>query len=493
MSKRRLSLTLCFFCTVFFVRGAGVTIANALLTGQNLTNDTYQIQFDIAWDKSWRTSTLESNYDAAWIFVKYRVDQASEWRHATINATGFVAPSGATVAPATDGTGAFIYRSSDGIGDVSWTGVELQWDYGTDGEPDDKVFEISIFAIEMVYVPENAFLAGDGTTDPATGSFESGNTGDPFPVTSEAAITLGGTNSANLNNNNFASDDFNDGATQTLPADFPKGFSGFYMMKYEMSQDQYAAFLNHLSQVQAANRYDENNYNENGFRIDLTNDLIYDPVATETKPCNFISLADAKAYADWAGLALPTELQWEKAARGTTIAVAGQYAWGNTSVYQTFYSVSGSTGPNSIVNNAGENVGNSANVFTIRTSTTSFGVLLPLRCGIFAYSAPNGTREEAGASYYGIMEMSGNLAEYVIPVGATATRSYTGENGDGELDANGDANFTSYPASAGVKGGSFLSDPVPHLQISNRTDSHNFILDASTRTNDRTLRAVRNQ
>ena len=67
----------------------------------------------------------------------------------------------------------------------------------------------------------------------------------------------------------------------------------------------------------------------------------------------------------------------------------------------------------------------------------------PLRGGI--YATATSTRVQSGATYFGIMEMSGNLSERSITLRNAAGRSYRGHHGDGILWSTGDGNVDYWP------------------------------------------------
>lgn len=68
-------------------------------------------------------------------------------------------------------------------------------------------------------------------------------------------------------------------------------------------------------------------------------------------------------------------------------------------------------------------------------NTTNGSPSGPKRCGIFAASALLNNREETGGSYYGIMELTGNVYERAITVGNPEGRAFTGLHGNGSAYA----------------------------------------------------------
>jgi formylglycine-generating enzyme required for sulfatase activity len=470
------------------LRANNVTLSNISLTDQNIASHYCNIKFDIAWDNSWRTSTaIPLNWDACWLFAKYRVS-GGEWHHCNISTTSgnHTAPSGSTIAPASDGNGVFIYRSNDGNGTNTWTNAKLRWEYGTDGVFDDALVEVKLFAIEMVYVPQGSYYIGDG--DGTSESSEALHEG-----TSNAAAQITSSLVLNIRVDNNVSDDSqlintgigidgdggldvnNDGSIDNN--EFPTGYQAFYMMKYELSQEQYAEFLNTLTRTQQMNRVETDisgtsvtnifvminqiGPNQNSIRCDATIPAQPIPVTFycddnvngipeecdgQTNVCTWLKWPDVAAYADWAGLRPMAELEYERAARGPNNAVYGEYAWGNTNLGTNATHTNPRCSYSSIVTTPDVNTGRAMYTFT----NSNF----PPRCGIFAASSVNHTRQEAGAGYYGVMELSGSLLELPVTVGNAAGRSYRAIHGNGELDISGNANTDYWP---GINGNSNTS------------------------------------
>jgi formylglycine-generating enzyme required for sulfatase activity len=468
-----------------------ISINNIRITGQNTeagvnnSANFSQIQFDISWENSWRKDLTGANYaapynyDAAWIFIKYRI-AGGVWQHATLNTTGNSVPAGSVISIASDKKGAFMYRSSNGTGTNNWTGTQLRWYYNLDGVTDDANIEVNVYAIEMVFVPQGSFYVGDGNTDSKQFNTTS-TTITPYQITSESVpSTLGGNTVGNMRNSNnvgTGADDFNNTTTKSLLASFPKGFNAFYCMKYELTQQAYVNFLNTLTYTQQVTRtaYLPNkaagtaalsNSYRNGIQImtpgvsattpavyacNYTDDTNYNNSDDgQNIACNYLEWQDLAAYYDWSGLRPMTELEYEKACRGSLASVDGEYAWGTTNIY-AITDVSNPGDNNEISTNVGKNSSYNNNI-------VGNG---PLRVGVFATATA--TREVAGAGYYGIMELSGNLWETAVTVGIAAGRSFTGKNGDGNLNTSGDANVDFWP---GINGNNTATNACTAYSVS---------------------------
>jgi hypothetical protein len=470
-----------------------ISISNLSLTGKNTTDHYTMVQFDISWENSWRKSTAESNWDAAWVFVKYRV-AGGAWQHAWLNEDGHTAPAGSTLTPGlltpdaafnattNPGLGAFIYRDANGTGTFSKTGVQLRWNYGANGVADGDLVEFKLFAIEMVYVPQGEFKVGSGGTE--SGSFTNGSwTGGatiPLSISSEITLTIGPSAGNLWGTSGSGSNTI--GGTGTLGVAFPKGYGAFYCMKYEISQQQYVDFLNTITSTQAANRYSSGS---TGYRYGISASGGVYSTSNPYVACNFLSWMDGAAYTDWAGLRPMTELEFEKACRGTATPVANEYAWGNTTAIAA----------NNITNGGASNE---------TTNTTDANAVFhnhpidqagPMRTGVFATGSTS--RAQAGSTYFGIMEMTGNLWERTVTLGSPTGRAFTGVHGNGTLSTAGNADISTWPGyvttevtgatGSGFRGGSFLDD---YMNISNRQLGS---FDYSARFNNDGFRAVRTQ
>jgi formylglycine-generating enzyme required for sulfatase activity len=446
---KKLFLFICLSLIVSQTFANNISVTNASLSGQNTTNDTYDINFDVAWENSWRTSTNESNYDGAWVFVKFRKNGTGAWLHATINTTGFTAASGAAISVPADKKGVFIHRSTNGIGNVNFTGNKLVWDYAADGALDTDTYEIKVFALEIVYIPQGDFFLGSGGTE--TYSFRDGNTNNPFKVTS-AQITWGNAAPGTL----AAISNIYVLTTGTLQASFPTGYKAFWIMKYETSQQQFVDFLNHLDLAKAT-------YNNTpGYTIGTHPSII---ASAPEQAQGGLNTSSTTAMADWSGLRICSEMEFEKTCRGVNIApVTFEYAWGTTSNYPAT-AVTGAL-------TATETPSAPVNANSNLASPLGRGT----RVGMFA-RATSTTREGTGATYYGVMNMSDNLYEIYTTTANAGGRAYSDVvHGNGYLAANGQTDITNWQdrSTFGVKGGQFNSGTAAG-QVSDRSNTNSFI------------------
>lgn len=294
------------------------------------------------------------------------------------------------------------------------------------------------------------------------------------------------------------------GSTAVTNGNYPNGFLGFYAMKYEISQEQYVKFLNKLSRSQQLSLLPnlsglkKGNYlfgsstrssARNG--IVITDDQAGKPyifsdsleIATgdelsingETIACNFMSVNDMLAYADWVGLRPLSELEYEKISRRPfpTIPLPHEYAWNTTNITPP-------TGIDKPGTNNETAIGGNANYGGVPA------IGGPLRAGAFAVGKAN--QEQAGVGFYGAMDLCGNLSEIYYNFNTLGRKfnAFTDySHGDGYLNNSGtsDVAISYWPNGAdafALRGGSF-KDSDKYLAVSDRSRNKGNFTNLATR------------
>jgi len=460
-SQRRLGvfITVCLLLLMqTAVIGNNVRITNVVNTNPGSANPI--LTFDVAWDNSWRVSSGPNNYDAVWVFIKYqRVPVGSpncesnlEWDHAkmTNNAGEFSTGAPLTYHFVDDSIGIFIHRSADGIGNIGNTSVTVRLNLPVPIAPFAAEYNFKVFAVEMVYIPQGDFELGDGISTSTFNSITISNS-----TTTLTPAVIGG------------------GVHQTIPAEFPKGYSAFYSMKYELTQQQYVDFLNTLTFDQQVTRtnltaaqlatdpglggvcaivgsclnrnsikliqHGVNNSRPGVFACDFQpapGDPFNSPNDGQTISMNYLSCIDLYSYLDWAGLRPMTNFEFEKMSRGPLARLGNEYIWGTLNITQAQSTALNNPGTASEVSSvAGDGL-------AAYGSAAGNG---PLRAGFSATGST--TRETSGSSYFGVMNLGGNVWEIVAGGSNTTNTGYrlTYSNlGNGRLTTAGSFDVTNW-------------------------------------------------
>lgn len=407
------------FCSVLLL-SIGASANNIQVSNISYNSGTGTVTFDIGWENSWRVSTIPNNWDAAWVFIKRRNCADQFWKQQYIATSGHVAASPLQVVTVPDSVGVFIQRSANGSGNISATTVTLK--LGVVPTPVIE-WDFKVFAVEMTYVPQSAFYLGSGGTNYY--EFREGNSGapgTPYLVNSENAITFANT-AGNLWDAGTATSNFAP-TGNVVNANFPKGFRAFYAMKYEVTQGQYTDFLNSLPQDMAQARQE---LPAGASRNNVTGTWPTYSCTTPNRAMNYLSWADLCAYLDWSGLAPMSEMEYEKLCRGVSVPVANEFAWGTNTATRGF----------SLVND-GTPQEEATNAITVGSGLANFNGNATAPSGVFrvGFAAKSATsRTEAGAGYYGNMDLTGNVYEYCTSIYGNATSTF-------KWDAHGDGNLS---------------------------------------------------
>ena len=347
-----------------------------------------------------------------------------------------------------------IRRSTVGKGNIAPQTISLRVVGASNGVLLDpaKEFDIKVFAIEMVQVPAGEFYVGDGNSNTTLHRKGTGY-GTPYGYMPHQITAENTTDTIRFGLYYHV----------ILNSTFPKGYDEFYMMKYEITQGQYCDFLNTIQSAAALNRSYIANTNSGMYHISFS-DTYQGRFIDRAMP--YMSYNDLLSYLDWAALRPMTELEFEKACRGPKDIVPNEYAWG-TDKYIEAVNFTGTVSGTEICTDSAANLHCYGTYYYCYggafTGSYSYG---PAEVGVFARDSTL-SRTETGGSYYGIMELSGNIMETCVQInlnevynGTATTSPYTGIWGDGQLTDYGLFNTDSWQTTGWFiyKGGHYHSN-----------------------------------
>ena len=406
----------------------------------------------VEWENAWRT---EKNHDAAWVFLK-SLDE-SGYTHIPILPgseqmlwkENEEMPD-ATIDVAEDGRGMFVYASGEHRGRLKYR-IQVKIDTSA-VDIRELTRNTEAYGIEMVYIPEGGFTLGDPDTTALNyyafyRSGEDGSYDGLYEIESENQTVPVGTDEGDLyyrsNSAQYRGDQ-----QGPIPASFPKGVDPFYIMKYEVSQGEYAAFLNTVTDHTASIRYPGGvgDYREQGGTIRITDEGEFVADRPDQRMI-YWHWDDMMAYADWAALRPYTELEFTKAARGPLDPVPGEYAWNTGSLDQ------------------------------MARRIDSRDQVMKMNRDLSLSDLSDETREIFGASYYWVFDLNGSVWEKVITVGDPVGRAFVGNHGDGNVSYYGFADVDGWPSGYrdseggyGYRGGGFygynaisITNPYPPI------------------------------
>lgn len=621
-------------CSLFFFLGlsAEAPAANLRISGLRcLKTDGNKVAvgFKISWDNSWRNIY---NYDAVYLFGKYKAAGSEEWLPVKWSASGQEVIGG-TYTLSRGENGFFVYRASNGSGHAE-AELRLVWESPSPAVAAmfaDSRAHLEIEGMEMVYIPGGPFFAGDsrgeksfrmpdfgiiplrcdlignnstfgysassGTANAVTGHVNNSGSlwvasvpawwqvdfktpkrilyfgvsspaairavpgsewyllgsndlsvfdtvwkGGPeywtrsvtsYPVQQAIRLTAPGNyryyriyvpdadesrrpwgNDIRLSNVAMTEEELasegSSGILVDIPeqerlGNYPTGYNNFYVMKYELTQEQYVAFLNKLGRSGQYSRtvgglldaLDEGEYvfgekrrepsYRNGIVLREKGDGSGRPFVFgcsqqpggpanqagdgQSVACNYLSPGDLLAYADWAGLRPLSELEYEKLCSAPAFCrwEEGSFAWGDTVMAY-----------GNGLQHAGEETER------LREGRTDAGGQAggPVRVGSFVTEGR--TRLASGISFWGVEDLSGNVAGIYYNAGAYGRGLNGGVHGDGLLSGFGESTvaasaWPAEPGAFGLRGGSF-EDDAGALRIAARREAEGYFRDLSDRS-----------